>query len=396
MDDHVQQMRHPNYAFFWSNLLRNCLVGSPIIYYIEHLRIAVGDSSERLFDHDWDEKTDEMQLIRYQPTVDDELRPGFNPYTAGMSCEEYCRYFGKDLIISLSEDWNPYPRPTMDRATLDLIPLLPNLRVLELTWDNGDWHDQLLALLLRVVSGTSEQAECNAFCKLSTVTLVKFPIYVIVMFTALPSMRYMTVSGLEADDNDYEQYWNLPRSYITDLELIDADIDLEALADLLRDGTPLESFAWNGSVCTMSTKGECLDQILLANAKHTLAYLEILGLNIFGGCVQLHAFTNLQTIIVSDVYLDFPRQPLHVLFPASVSTLAINLQSDKRRLITAIHSLLERKQACECLPYLTRLCVRTAWDPTEKDALRVASKAVGVRLVALKNSRHDYEVLLRS
>ncbi|MCJ1388575.1 hypothetical protein MMC18_001422 [Xylographa bjoerkii] len=410
MDDHGWPGMFLDYVSFWSNLLRNCLVGSPIVYYMEHLRIGISEPSEdgHLVDQDWNEDTDDMQLIQYQLRADNDLRPTFNPYTAGMSSEEYCKYFGEDLATYLSENWNLYPRhgdyePTSkDMARVDLIPLLTNLRVLELGWSDSTWHDQLLALVLRVVLGSSEQPECNAFCNLTTVTLeqtegtIMFSLDKVMVFMALPSIRYMAVSGLTTEDFDYMQVSSLPRSCITHLALIDANIDLRALAELLKDGTPLESFAWNGGFYTVSIESGGLDQILLANAKDTLVHLELVGSNKSGGCVQLQAFTNLQIIIVSDIYLDFPQQPLYALFPATVTTLGINSQLDKQILLLGLHSLLERKQGCVCLPHLTKLRVRTAWDPAEKNALRTASKAVGVRLMALKYSRHDYKALLRT
>ena len=322
-----------------------------------------------------------------------------------MSSEEYCQYFGKDLATCLSENWNLYSwhgndgRTLMDMARVDLIPLLPNLRALDLSWSDSSWHDQLLALVLKVVLGSLEQPECNAFYNLTTVTyehaegVITSSLEEVMAFMALPSVRYMTVSG----DFDDTRVSSLPRSCIIYLALINANIDLRALAEILKDGTFLESFAWNGGVHVGSIESQRLDQILLANAKDTLVYLELVGRNILGGCVQSQAFTNVQIIIVSDAYLDRPRQPLYALFPATVTTLGINSQLDKRVLIIDLYSSLERKQrcVCVCLPHLTKLYVRTVWDPAEKNALRTASKAVGVKLMALKYSRHDYETLLR-
>ncbi|MCJ1291775.1 hypothetical protein MMC34_003320 [Xylographa carneopallida] len=159
VDDSAWLGRYLENAYFWSNLLRNCLIGSPIAYYIEHLRIRVPNPIRNVYvgDHEWDEDTNDMQLVRYQPIADSELSPIFNPYTAGTSSEEYCKYFGSDLATCLSESWSPHPRPyddepdPMDLARVALMPLLTNLRVLELGLSYSIWHNQLLALILSVV-----------------------------------------------------------------------------------------------------------------------------------------------------------------------------------------------------------------------------------------------------
>ncbi|MCJ1282263.1 hypothetical protein MMC26_001586 [Xylographa opegraphella] len=415
VDDHGWQGGGAGYAYFWLNLTRNCLVGSPIAYYIEHLRVGVPepDETESSVDHDWVDDTDDMQLVRYQPMADKELRSSFNPHAAGMSSEEYCKYFSEELALHWSPTWTRYPRYngceyySTDLARSDLIPLLTNLQVLELGCYDSVCYDRLLILLHRVVRRSLEQPECDAFCNLTTVTIeqpvgdIHFTFDDIRRFMALPSIRNMVVSGLATENFGSARLSSppgecLPPSCITHLALIDAEIDLEPLAKLLKRGTPLESFAWNGGFGRVSIESGRLDQILLANAKDTLVHLELVGTCQLGGYVELQAFTNLQIIIISDIYLNFPQQPLDTLFPRSVTTLGINSQSDKRILIAGLHSLLERKQEYSCLPRLSELRVRLAWDPTEKETLRTASKACGVKLVALKNSKHDYEVLLRT
>ena len=181
--------------------------------------------------------------------------------------------------------------------------------------------------------------------------------------------------------------------------MTNAFLDDRSFTKLLQNVASLESFAWNSGVRTTSIESGVsggFDQILLAYAQFTLEYLELVGSDSLGGYFQLHAFTNLQIIIISNIYLSFPQQPLYALFPDSVTTLGINSQSDKQILVKELHSLLEHKEECECLPHLTLLRVRIAWDPAEKIALRAVSKGVGVRLVALNNSIHNYEALLRT
>lgn len=410
MDDHGLSESFPGYAFFWPNLLRNMLVGSPMALYIEHLRIGTSAPRQKgyLIDHNWDQDMDGMDLIRYQPLIDEELHATFNPQFSDMSIEEYCKYFSTELAISISgsrvsvpvgRNLNPI---SVDLARAQLLPLLTNLRVLEVHSSGDTYTNELRNLVRGVVMENMEPPASIAFCNLTTVILdiagdddleweSPFDLHAVSMFMALPSIRYVEASNLREEEFVRSPY--VPGSRTTHLALTDTNIDPEALSGLLEDGAPLESFTLNGGGCTLCICTGRLDQVLLANAKDTLLHLELVGPKGLEGCVQLQHFTNLRYIIVSDIYLDFPRQPLYELFHPSLQVLGINCQGDKRRLITGLLFLLDRKR--EILPDLTELRVRTAWDPAEKTALRRASKAVGVKLVALKYSRYDFEALLR-
>ncbi|MCJ1476782.1 hypothetical protein MMC13_005451 [Lambiella insularis] len=413
MDDQGLSDEVKNYPSFWFNLLRNCLVGSPIAHYIEHLRIGTSQPPEHgyLIDHKWDQHVDGMELIRCRASIGRQLSATFSPSKAGMSSAEYYEPFSKDLVSSmsifLSECWdegfeltNDEAEPEfIDEVRAQLLPLLTNLHTLELRLGNDTQNAELLLLVDQIIMGTG-LPDCNTFCNLATVVLdfaciiaYSEPFEIVQSFMALPSIRHVAVCGMR--QKAYRRLRNAPNSRATDLAFADTDMEPDILPQLLVDGAPLERLALNGR-CARTIGDACMSQALLANAKETLIHLELVGssANASGNYIPLQDFTNLRTVIISDIYLDFPGQPLYALFPGTLTLLGINSQRKQRSLTKGLLALLEHKR--KSLPNLVELRVRTDWVPAEKLALRTASKAVGVKLVALKYSRHDFEALLQT
>ena len=415
----------PYMAFwFWHNLCRSFLTGSPGNAYVRHIDTGMLEQRKQndawqpqnepsAFIKDWDPENDCEKLIPFV-TLGNTFQERENPFLKTNKSLSYWEPFRvaietepETALRDRARDMKLLRNGDESMIRSLLLPLLPNLRTLRIrTFDSQPAADGLYINPSRLekvvwraaVAHTAPNGSHGprSFGRLTSVELMQNDDNWPCSFTflrclaALPSMRKLSANGL-LDCCYFLRHRKLPPSNVIDLTLLEHQLCPIILASFLAGGAPLRRFRCTASrlVEPDSTMRDTIT-VLLENARDSLEALELsldehcLVCRTSSDSVSLCGFSRLKELTMDHDVLDLDlrlRPDMADVLPPSLEKLVLR---SFRRPASLPRNLLRMLDAGvgHGFPKLAQLDARKLLNQSQRTELVKACRARGIRWIS--------------